>query len=130
MTAMIHWTEVTLRPTDRDEVGHVNNVVFATLTAAGRVDFIAAKLEPHAAPGTDFWLVRIEIDYLRQLHYPGSVRIGTGVERMGRSSITLLHELEAEDGTAARARSVLVHVEPKSGASLALPEALRHALGG
>jgi acyl-CoA thioester hydrolase len=127
MTHMIHWTEATLRPTDRDEVGHVNNVVFATLVATGRVDFIAVRLEPHAAPGTDFWLVRIEIDYLRQLHYPGAVRIGTGVERLGRSSITLAHEIEAADGTAARARSVLVHVELRSGQSLDLPDALRAA---
>jgi len=105
MSAIVHWTEVTLRPTDRDEVGHVNNVIFATLVAAGRVDFIAARLEPHAAPGTDFWLARIEIDYLCQLRYPGTVRIGTGVERLGRSSIALAHQIEAADGIAARARS-------------------------
>jgi acyl-CoA thioester hydrolase len=125
---MIHWTEVTLRPTDRDEVGHINNVVFAALVAAGRVDFITVRLEPHAAAGTDFWLARIELDYRRQLHYPGTVAVGTGVERMGRSSITLAHELKAKGETAASARSVLVHVELKSGKSLDLPEALRRSL--
>ena len=130
MSAIVHWTEVTLRPTDRDEVGHVNNVIFATLVAAGRVDFIAARLEPHAAPGTDFWLARIEIDYQRQLHYPGSIRIGTGVERLGRSSITLGHELRTGDDVAARGLSVLVHVEPRSGKSRELPDALRRAFPG
>jgi hypothetical protein len=29
MSAEALWTEVTLRPTDLDDVGHVNNVVFA-----------------------------------------------------------------------------------------------------
>jgi acyl-CoA thioester hydrolase len=124
----MHWTEVTLRPTDLDDVGHVNNVIFAALTAAGRVDFILARLMPHVAAGSDFWLVRFEIDYLRQLHYPGTVRVGTAVERAGRSSITLAHELRAGEDVAARCRSVLVHVDPKSGKSMALPEALKRAL--
>ena len=51
------WTEVTLRPTDVDDVGHVNNVVFAALAAAGRMDFIGQRMKSHTAPGGDFWLV-------------------------------------------------------------------------
>jgi acyl-CoA thioester hydrolase len=124
----VHWTEVNLRPTDVDDVGHVNNVIFAALTAAGRMDFITQRLAPLAAAGSDFWLVRIEIDYMRQLFYPGDVRIGTTVARIGRTSLTLAHDLCSTTEVAARATSVLVHVDKASGKSLPLPDSICCAL--
>jgi len=127
MPAEAHWTDVTLRPTDLDDVGHVNNVVFAALVAAGRMDFIGRRMAPHAAPGSDFWLVRIELDYVKQLFYPGVARIATSVARVGRASVTLMHEIWGAE-LAARATSILVHVDKASAASMPLSEQLAAAL--
>jgi acyl-CoA thioester hydrolase len=127
MPAEAHWTEMTLRPTDLDDVGHVNNVSFAAVVAAGRMDFIGQRMSPHAAPGSDFWLVRIELDYLKQLFYPGMARIATSVTRVGRTSITLLHEIWGRE-LSARGTSTLVHVDKASSKSMPLPDALAVAL--
>ncbi|MCK9916091.1 acyl-CoA thioesterase [Microbacteriaceae bacterium K1510] len=121
------WTDVTLRPTDLDDVGHVNNVVFAALVAAGRMDFIGQRMAPHAVPGNDFWLVRIELDYVKQLFYPGVARIATSVARVGRTSITLMHEIWGGE-LAARATSVLVYVDKASAAGMPLSDRLAAAL--
>jgi len=127
MAAEPLWTDVTLRPTDLDDVGHVNNVSFAALVAAGRVDFIGQRMMPHAAPGSDFWLVRIEIDYVKQLFYPGIARVATSVARVGRTSVTLAHEIWGRE-LAARATSILVHVDKASSQSMPLSDALIAAL--
>lgn len=123
MSAEALWTDVTLRPTDVDDVGHVNNVAFAALVAAGRTDFIGQRLVPQSPPGSDFWLARIEIDYVQQLFYPGVARVATAVARIGRTSITLTHEIWGRE-LAARATSVLVHVDRASSQSMPLPDAL------
>ncbi|BAT59409.1 hypothetical protein GJW-30_1_01942 [Variibacter gotjawalensis] len=120
-------TEVTLRPTDLDDVGHVNNVIFAALVAAGRMDFIGQRMKAFAAQGSDFWLVRVEIDYVQQLFYPGVARIETSIERVGRTSIGLGHEIWGCE-LAARATSVLVYVDKGWSQSLPLPDALVAAL--
>lgn len=121
------WTDVTLRPTDVDDAGHVNNVAFAALVAAGRVDFISQRMLPHASPGSDFWLVRIELDYLEQLFYPGKARIATSATRVGRTSVTLVHEIWGRE-LAARGTSVLTHVDKVLSKSILLPDSLAAAL--
>jgi acyl-CoA thioester hydrolase len=119
---------VSLRPTDVDDAGHVNNVIFAALTAAGRVDFITERLTPLADAGNDFWIARIEIDYMLQLFYPGSVRIGTTVARVGRTSLTLGHEMRSATEIVARSTSILVQVDKASGHSVPLPYSICRAL--
>ncbi len=128
MQREIHWTEITLRPTDVDDVGHVNNVIFAGLVATGRMDFIGRHMTPAAAPGSDFWLVRIELDYVKQLFYPGIARVGTTVARVGTKSITLGHEVHGSEELVAHATSILVYVDRATSQGLDIPPLLREAL--
>jgi acyl-CoA thioester hydrolase len=54
----------------------------------GRYDFIQRHLRARVAEGDLFALVKITIEYLGEMHYPGEVEVGTLVRRIGRSSIT------------------------------------------
>src|SRR5215831_6094977 len=51
-----HWTTVTLRYSDQDSMGHVNNVSYAAYVEAGRVAFEHAHMFPLLAKRQDFYL--------------------------------------------------------------------------
>lgn len=126
--AFRYWTPVSLRFSDQDSMGHINNVAFAAYVEAGRVAFGNALLLPAALSDIDFMVVRIAIDYRRQMHYPGTVDVGTRTLRLGNSSMTLGHGLFFEGRAMATAESVLVFVDTESGASTPIPEGVRAAL--
>src|SRR5438067_4323030 len=74
---------------DLDPQGHVNNAVFATYFESGRVAmFRNPDFGIGVADGT-FILARLEIDFLSELRWPGTVEVGTAVTAFGRSSFTL-----------------------------------------
>ncbi|WP_230531395.1 acyl-CoA thioesterase [Microvirga roseola] len=83
-------TSAEIRYSDLDRQGHVNNAVFATFSEIGRVAFLYGSDRPLAAEGSSFVLARLLINYHAELFWPGTVEIGTGVSRIGRSSISLV----------------------------------------
>src|SRR5712692_5688730 len=83
------WTHDKLRYNDTDRQGHVNNAVFATFFETGRVSFLYDAALALAAPGCEFVIARLAIDFRTELYFPGIVDIGTRVLRVGRSSFTL-----------------------------------------
>src|ERR1043166_7582826 len=61
-----------------DPQGHVNNTVFATFFETGRVAFLREPGNALSPPGTTSVLARLDISFLKELHWPGAVEIGTG----------------------------------------------------
>ncbi len=106
---------VTMRWSDMDAFGHVNNVMFLTYLEEARVEMFAELAE--GAPDSDGILSRgvvvanSSIDYLHPLvHRYEPVPIDVWVSRIGGASFHLGYEVHDEDGAVvyARARSVLV----------------------
>jgi acyl-CoA thioester hydrolase len=83
------WSHDKLRYNDTDRQGHVNNAVFATFCETGRVAFLYDKSLALAAPGCNFVVARLAIDFLAELYFPGTVDIGTRVLKIGRSSFVV-----------------------------------------
>ncbi|WP_157219663.1 acyl-CoA thioesterase [Flavisphingomonas formosensis] len=101
-------TSMKLRYSDTDRQGHVNNTVFVTLLEAGRVDLFYDPAAPMADPGTSFVIVRLELDYRKEMHWPGEIGIGTRVLSVGRSSFRIEQALFQGDACVATSESVLV----------------------
>ncbi|WP_349368855.1 thioesterase family protein [Salinarimonas sp.] len=100
-----------LRFSDCDSLGHVNNVVFATLCESGRVRFAEERLLSHLPDGSAIVLARLAIDFRRELHYPGEVETATWLSRVGRSSMTLSQAILSGDTMAATAEGVIVAID-------------------
>jgi acyl-CoA thioester hydrolase len=83
------WTYDKLRYNDTDRQGHVNNAVYATFFETGRVAFLYDKSLALAAPGCNFVVARLAIDFRAELYFPGAVDIGTRVIKIGRSSFVV-----------------------------------------
>lgn len=106
---------------NQDAFGHVNNVVYFRWCESARVAYLndtglqdlmsKAKLGPI--------LASIKCDYLRQLNFPDTVRIGARVTRIGNKSVSMEHAIysDALQAVAAKADSVVVlfdYVQQKS----------------
>ena len=50
--------------------------------------FLGGLLDPEAHPGIDFILASVKIDYLKEMHYPGTVEVGTRMFRDGAAVAT------------------------------------------
>jgi len=113
-----------IRYGDLDRQGHVNNAVYSTYLETGRVAIIFDPEQGLQVAGATTVLVRIEIDYLRELRWPGSVDIGTAVAAIGRSSYTFLQAVFHDGACAAHARATMVLIDAETRRSRPLPPEL------
>ena len=122
-----HWTPVSLRFSDQDSMGHINNVAFAAYVEQARVAFIDAFLR-NRGEGIDYILASVNIDYRREMHFPGTVDIGARLIRIGNKSITTGYGLFKDGENVATAGSVNVFFDTKNGKTLPIPDNLRSIL--
>ncbi len=113
-----------IRYGDIDRQGHVNNAVFSTFFETGRVAIIHHPTEGLQVTGATSVLARIEIDYLREMHWPGTVEIGTAVGGIGRSSYVFVQAIYCEGVCTGFARSTLVLIDGATRKARPLPELL------
>jgi acyl-CoA thioester hydrolase len=123
-----YWHEITLRFNDLDPLGHVTSLSFLSLLETARVSFVHDAGYPVEGTEIGWMLVSLNIDYLAQLHFPGTVRAGTRLKRVGRSSITTLQGLFSNGTCCATLTSTAVLVDRRTDTSVTLPDALREAL--
>ncbi len=116
-----------LRYGDTDRQGHVNNAVYSTFFETGRVELLHVGEAP-PPKGAAFVLARIAIDFRREVNWPGEIVIGTGVEKIGTSSIRLRQALFQNDRFCASAETVIVLMDEATRRSTPLPGEMRERL--
>ena len=86
------WTEVPVRFSDTDLIGHVNNVGHTAIVESARIPYITDILKPLASPGTvvnPVMFVRLEIDFRADLYWPCTARVGARCISIGQSSFRI-----------------------------------------
>lgn len=114
-----------LRFSDIDPLGHVNNLATAAIFESVRVSFLDEAGMPVSTPEHGFVIARMTVEYLRELHFPGEVEIGTRVLRIGRSSVTIGQGLFSNGNCTATGTAVCVRIERATGRAIAIDAALR-----
>jgi len=122
-----HWTPVSLRFSDQDSLGHINNVAYAAYVEQGRVALID-KLLRTRGDGIDYILASVQIDYRREMHFPGTVDIGGRLLRIGNKSISTGYGLFKDGVNVATASSVNVFFDPATRKTITIPDNLRRVL--
>ncbi len=123
-----HFTPVTLRFSDQDNMGHVNNVAFAAYIEAARTMLIQGLLNQLNHPDLDFILARVVIDYKRELHYPGTVDVGARLIKLGSKSLTSGYGVFLGNTCVATAESVNVFYDMAMRKSVVPPEDVKLAV--
>ena len=123
------WTEVSIRYSDLDPNGHVNNGAINQYFEDGRVKFredLMGGLGREILTG--FAIAHFEVSYYSALNYPGSVEVGTVVTRIGETSFGLGQAIFVGSREIAGAHVVSVYFDPATGTKKHLPEELRSVL--
>ncbi len=122
-----HWVTHTLRYNDQDPIGHVNNAVFSTFFEQGRTAFLYPLLKTAAHPHLDIVIARIVIDYLKELHFPGHVEIGSRIARLGSKSFVIAGGVfdGASDVCAATGEATLVFFDTQHRRAVLPPPSVR-----
>lgn len=94
-----------------DPLGHVNNSIYATLFEQNRVEFQSQPGGCREAAGQTVVLATMTIDFLREMHWPGTVEIGLGVGRLGTSSFDIEQEISRDGALIARGRCTQVLID-------------------
>jgi len=121
--------EISLIYADIDAIGHVNNISIARFFEEGRSrlhQLVAETMLPARIEGNV--LAHVDIDYLAEVNYPGTVQVGIGIERLGRTSIQHAAGLFCQGACVALATSIDVHCGPGRVGPAELPEDYRVAL--
>lgn len=103
-----HVTTHRLRFNDTDRLGHINNAVFAVMLEQGRSELLVECGFPVDAGTHSVVIVRLELDFLAEMSWPGDVRIETEVKRLGTRSFTFAQRLLSADTLCGQAETVLV----------------------
>ena len=121
-------TTQVLRYCDTDANGHVNNAVYAVMCEAGRAELghRCGLIAP--GEGRGMVIVRLELDFLREMTWPGEVRIETEISRIGTKSFTLRQRLLQDEVLVGTAQSVQAVIDAESRRALPLTETWRAAL--
>ena len=123
-----HWTPVSLRFSDEDSMGHINNVAYAAYVEQARVAFIDAFLKSQGGGDIDYILVHVHIDFHKEMRFPGTIDIGVQLLRIGGKSITTGYGLFKDGDNVATAGSVNVFFDTGSSKTVPIPDNLRKIL--
>jgi acyl-CoA thioester hydrolase len=119
-----------LRFADTDRNGHITNSVFAICCQNARMELLCDPSRVPIPPNTQFVIARLVLEFRAEMHWPGTVEIGTRVERVGRSSATLAQALFVHAACVATAESVVALMDMTTRRSALLPEETAEALRG
>lgn len=118
---------VALRWRDLDAFNHVNNGNFLTFLEEARLRWLSAIdgswFDEHSMPV----VAAIQANYRRQLGWPAEIAVELYAERVGRSSLTVGHRIVASEDRSllyVDGHVVVVWIDPASGRSTPLPEAI------
>jgi acyl-CoA thioester hydrolase len=102
--------DASVRWSDMDAYGHVNNARFLTLYEEARVAMFFIGARDHGLGSFEEGIViaRHEIDYLRPVDYGEPVRIEMWISEQRAASFTVSYELFDDGVLASRAKSVCV----------------------
>lgn len=117
---------------EMDALGHVNNAVYFKYFEDVRI-ILFDKLGFNSVTASDPEgpiLAHIDCQFLRPISYPDTLTIDCWVEKIGRTSMHVHHEIHSEAlaTVAARGTSVVVLIDYKTGGKVPLTDAIKEQI--
>lgn len=124
---LIHVTRMAIRWGDMDAYEHVNNTVYFRYMEQARVEWLEEVGYTCNARQEAPVIINASCTFLVPLSYPGVVEVRMFAGHAGRSSVPTYYELRLQGDETLRAEGAakVVWMNPASGKSVRLPEALR-----
>ena len=125
-----HWFSMPVRWGDLDALGHVNNVQYYRYYESARVDYAEQVFGIRMPDRQGIVLADMQCSFLRQLHYPAQLEVGTRTSRLGNTSarLTTAIFIEGEAKPVSTAQGVVVWFDFEQQRSCRVPEPIRQAV--
>jgi len=94
---LVHEMLMPLRWGDMDAMGHINNTLYFRYMEVCRLDWIFQQGGSTDLSGQGPIIVNAFCNFLRQLEFPGDIRVSMFVANPGRSSFETYHTIERAD---------------------------------
>jgi len=121
-------TEIDVRFRDIDAMGHVNNAVYATYIEQARIEYYRDVLSSDLSTIPTV-LASLSIDFRLPVELTdGSVTVAIDVADIGRSSVTMTHEIRTGGRVVADAEATVVTLDPDAGKPAPIPDEQRSAM--
>ena len=124
--------EIPIQWGDQDALKHVNNAVYVRWFEASRISYcrkvgLWGRLESENVGPI---LASVHCDYRRPLTFPDTVRVGSRITKIGRTSLTMEHWVIglAANTLAAEGHSILVLYDYDKAEPRPIPEAIRRTI--
>jgi acyl-CoA thioester hydrolase len=114
-------TDIQVRFSDLDLLGHVSNSYYAQYFDLARVTFFRqiAKLIKNPVPS--YVVASVKMDMLREIRFDDRVVVDTWCSQVGTKSMTIEHVIYANGEKATTCQTVLVGFDRDTRSSTALP---------
>jgi acyl-CoA thioester hydrolase len=113
---------------DTDRQGHVNNAVFATFFETGRVEMLYQPSHQFLSDDCSFVVAKSTIELIAEIHWPGQVDVGTGIVRIGGSSLVIAANLYQHGQLVATSETIVVQVSNITKTSTPISEEVKQKL--
>ena len=100
-----------VRFADLDPNQHVNNAVYATYFETGRVTLMKDRSYGLMPEGFGWVMVRLDMHFRAELRWPGTIEMGLGLVKFGRTSVTFDQVVFSDGKCIASAQSVSVLID-------------------
>jgi len=119
-----HLTDIQVRFSDTDLIGHLNNASYATYAETARLEFFnALKINL-----SKMILANLSIDFRYQAKFDQPMVVETGVLAIGNSSIKLYQKMFSNHKLAAEVTSVVVCFDYEENQPITVTDAMREVL--
>lgn len=125
---LVHTTHIPIRWGDMDAMGHVNNTVYFRYAEQARIEWMSSLgFLAHSSREGSPVIINASCSFLIPFTYPGTVELRTYLANPGRSSVASYFDmrLAGEERLYAEGAAKIVWMDPATGKSIPLPEAMR-----
>jgi acyl-CoA thioester hydrolase len=122
---------IEVRWSDLDAFNHVNNATYLTYLEEARLQWLKHVPGPWFDEQSMPVLAASEVNYRQSIEWPARLHVELCCPRLGKSSMTIAHRIvDADDATRlySDGQVVLVWMNPASGKSVPLPDAIRSSV--
>lgn len=121
---------MTVRWADLDAFNHVNNATFLVYAQEARLAWLADVKGTWFDDSMMPVVAAAQLNFRRQLAWPARIVVELVATRIGSSSLTIAHRIVADadpECVYADGEVVMVWIDPATGRSVPLPDAIRNA---
>jgi len=132
LDSFTYYHPITVRYSDLDPQGHVNNAVYMTYLESARLGYYEASgiWSPGSGESTGLVVARAEMDYLEPIFMGQPIQVGVRLESLGTSSLTFVFQIESISGgrPLARGKVIMVAYDKSKGEKHPIPPERREKL--